>query len=164
MGSFTLSSKTIPNLELFHATIKTLVPDFQGFLVDEGVVTVLVSGVPDLTLISVIEAISPPNASTLSLVEDSVTNARHFGAQIIVEFAAKNVILGITADGMTGSVRKTCAEVIDCLLTGSLYDAINELRAIPTGSYDSKYITAARILIVINELETYLGVTLSTSI
>jgi len=48
--------------------------------------------------------------------------------------------------------------------SGSLYEMIVRLRAIPAESKDAKYITDARILACINKIETYLGLPLSTEV
>lgn len=95
-------------------------------------------------------------------VREIIRNARVFGNQIIEDFAVQNVILGITQDGLTGHVRQTCSQVIDCLVTGSLYDAINQIKAIPNEAKDPKYLSNARLTIFCNRIEAYLGVPLST--
>lgn len=90
-------------------------------------------------------------------VENAVGNAMGFGAKMLREFAAENILLGITQDGKTKSVRRAMSEVISALSTGSLYDAIDELRSIPEESKDLKYITNARLLDAVNKIEAYLG-------
>lgn len=101
-----------------------------------------------------------------SIQQETITaiikSARGFGTEIIVEFATENVMLGITQDGMTGTVRRHCSEVIDCLITGSLYDAINEIKAIPVENRDSKYLTPERLTKFCNKIEDYLGIPRST--
>ena len=90
--------------------------------------------------------------------------ARSFGQSLIDEFAAENILLGITASGLTNQVRKALGETTMCLLTGSLYDAIYEAKAIPQGSWDGTYISEARIISFVNRIETYLGVPLTTDL
>lgn len=87
-----------------------------------------------------------------------------FGNKLIRDITIENMALGITQDGMTGTVRKALAETLSALMTGSLYDAIDELRAIPEDKKDNKYISNARLLVAINKLETYLGKPLSSSL
>ena len=72
--------------------------------------------------------------------------------------------MGITADGMTGPVRKNMSEVINAIQTGSLYDAIAEVKAIQPSQKDAKYITDARLLQFINRIETHLNIPPSTSL
>lgn len=92
-----------------------------------------------------------------------IEDAMNFASKLMVQFTTENIIMGITQDGMTGHVRKTLSEVTMCLITGSLYDAIYEVKSIPAEKRDVKYLSDARLLIFINKIETYLGVTLSTS-
>ena len=97
-------------------------------------------------------------------VEDVVTSATKFGQGLIVSFAAENVLLGITQAGMTTQVRTVTADAVDALSTGSLRDAITAARAIPETSYDSTFVTAARLLAFINKIEDYLGLPRSTEL
>lgn len=94
-------------------------------------------------------------------VEGVIAKARAFGDQLINQFAAENVMLGITADNMTSTVRKNLSEVMSAIQSGSLRDAMAEVRAIPSGDKDVKYITDARLLQFINKIEAYLGDELS---
>lgn len=103
-------------------------------------------------------------ADAKAYVEGVIAKARSFGDQLINQFAAENVMLGITADEMTGTVRKNLSEVMSAIQSGSLRDAIDECRAIPSGDKDVKYITDARLLAFINKIETYLGETLSVTL
>ena len=73
-------------------------------------------------------------------------------------------MLGITQAGMTNTVRKRLGEVTNCLITGSLYDAMNEARLIPAEHKDSTFITNARLLSFINRIETFLGIALSETL
>ena len=60
MNSFILSEKEIPNLRLFHNAIKAQISEFNGFVVDDEIVTVLLNVEVTSQLISAIEAIEPP--------------------------------------------------------------------------------------------------------
>lgn len=102
--------------------------------------------------------------SIQEIVEGSITNAIKFGEKLLVTYAAENVMLGITQDGMTGTVIDRLGGVITCLQSGSLYDVIVRIKAIPPANYDPKYITAARLLTFINKVEDYLGLPRSTSL
>lgn len=103
-------------------------------------------------------------SSPQAVINKVVSSAMTKGQSIIQEFIAENLVLGITQAGKTKEVRQAMAEVTSCLMTGSLYDAIDELRLIPAEAKDSTFITDVRILSYINKIETYLGLELSTEI
>jgi hypothetical protein len=92
------------------------------------------------------------------------TAAIAFGQNMMAQFAGQNLQLGITAAGKTKFVRQTMQEVTNCLTTGSLIEAIAEIKAIPQASYDSTFITAARLLSACNQLEAACGLSLSSSL
>jgi hypothetical protein len=117
--------------------------------------------------------VSPTNCKLMSIigvwyavnvVEAAIANAVAFGMHLTIKFAADNVMLGVTQAGMTTTVRTVMAPAIQCLQTGSLYDAIAQCRAVPGGSKDATFITDARLLAFINLVEDYLGIVRSTSL
>lgn len=89
--------------------------------------------------------------------EFRLEDAINFGSKLMSEFTNENINMGVTQDGMTKAVRKALTEIIMCLITGSLYDAIDEVKHIPTDKKDGKYLTNARLTVFINKIETYLG-------
>lgn len=95
-----------------------------------------------------------------SLVESSI----QFGHKILTEFAAENIALGITSDNMTKTVRQRTNQVVEALQTGSLIDAIDEIRSIPEESKDPKFITNSRLLSFINKIEQHLEMPVSESL
>jgi hypothetical protein len=97
----------------------------------------------------------------LDKIKFAVERAILFGQSIIAEFAAENVLLGITEASMTNQVRKVTMQVTSALNTGALYDAIAECRAIPEEDKDDVFITNDRLLTFINKIEEYLGIPLS---
>lgn len=97
-------------------------------------------------------------------VRSAISRAMAFGNTLITEFAADNVMLGITVDGMTGAVLDKMASVAAAATTGSLYEAIARIKAIPEEDKDAKYITDARLLELCNKVETYLNIPLSESL
>lgn len=100
----------------------------------------------------------------VNAVEFAIANAVAFGQHLMIKFAADNVMLGITQAGMTATVRTVMAASIQCLQTGSLYDAIAQVKAIPAESKDATFITDARLLAFVNLVEDYLGILRSTSL
>jgi len=97
-------------------------------------------------------------------VERIIGNAQNFGLKLIKEVAAENILLGITQAGKTNFVRKATNEVMLALMSGSLYDAIYEIRQIPPEKKDEVFLTDARLLQYINKIEAYLGISLSTQL
>lgn len=165
MNRFILSSKIIPDIKKFHAKIKEEVSVFDGILREDNEYTIILTTPATQELIDQIESIFPPVAFTQQeQIQKIISDAISFGTQLISEFAAQNVIIGITQDNMTGVVRKNMREVIDALSTGSLYDAIYEARLISSDKKDLKYITDTRLLQFINKIETYLNIPLSSSL
>jgi hypothetical protein len=100
------------------------------------------------------EAIDAANAQTA--LKQAVQGAINFGNQLLVDFAAENIKLGITQDGMTKTVRQNMAEVMSAISTGSLYDAIEEIDAIPAEAKDDKYITDERLAVYKQRILDYL--------
>lgn len=97
-------------------------------------------------------------------IESIVSDATRFGQGLLVSFAAENVLMGITQEGKTGEVMDKLALVLPAVQAGSLYLAIERIRAIPSSEYDTKYVTAARLITFINKIETYLGMPLSNAL
>lgn len=93
----------------------------------------------------------------VTATEALVGKAMDKGAELIKKFAAENIRLGITQAGKTKVVRQAMAEATAALSTGSLYDAMDEMRAIPEDKKDATFITDERLLAAINEIEAYLG-------
>lgn len=97
-------------------------------------------------------------------ISRKLDDAMTFGSELMKEFTKENILMGITTDDMTGTVRKNMSEVIMALQTGSLYDAITETKAITADKKDGKYITDARLISFINKIETKLGLPLTESL
>lgn len=101
------------------------------------------------------------HADAVIATQKAVAAAMAFGQNLMTEFAAENVMLGITQDGKTGEVLDKMAPVMAALQSGSLYEAISRAQAIDPADYDEKYVTHARLWAFINKLEAYLGLPLS---
>lgn len=86
------------------------------------------------------------------------------GKALMEEFILENVKLGITQAGKTRDVRLALREVKDCLETGSLYDAMDEIRAIPEAAKDETFVSDARLLTFLNKIEAILALPLSTEL
>ena len=116
------------------------------------------------TLVSSLSSANSASMQIASIKTDILSPAISFGQELITTFAAENIGMGITQTGMTTPVRTVTADIVSALATGSLYDAITAAKAIPIESYDSTFVTAARLLLFVNEIETYLGIPLSTEL
>jgi hypothetical protein len=101
---------------------------------------------------------------TKAEVSAKVAAALAFGQNLMNQFATENLIMGIDADDMVDTVLDVMAPVQTALQGGSLTSVIKRIKAVPTSSYDSKYVTAARLLSYCNQVESYLGLPLSTSL
>lgn len=101
-------------------------------------------------------------ATTREVIDAIINDALIFGNNIIKDFIAENVMLGVTQRGLTNHVRKMLREVKDAIQSGSLYDAIVEIKNLNTSDFDSVIVTPARILVFRNKIETYLKMSLST--
>lgn len=106
------------------------------------------------------KALAAQNAQLDAVLDEAIA----FGMALQKEFTKQNMVLGITQDNMTGTVRKAMIEVLSALQTGSLYDAITEAKAIPAEAKDPKYITNARLLAFVNRIEEYLQIPLTQSL
>ena len=94
----------------------------------------------------------------------SAQTDRNFGDSLVTKFTAENRILGITGSGKSGAVLTVMGPIMSALDSGSLDVAVAIMKAIPSASKDSTFITNARILSYVNAIETHLGETLSTSL
>lgn len=161
MNSFVLSPKTIPNITTFHQAILNIVPEFLGFNVEDSQVTAEFSIEVTQALIDTVEAIVPPQESQVEIVQGIITNAMIFGQKLMVEFAAENVMMGITQAGKTKAIADYLANVIRYIQTGSLYEVINEINALELAGVPVEldpYISTARLDEFKAKVEAYLGV------
>lgn len=97
-------------------------------------------------------------ATTSDFVSAAILRAADFGNSLIVEYAVSNVLSGYTLEQVKDIIAKT-SKVQVALKSGSLYVALDELSNIET---DETVITAAKILLFKNKIESYLGLPLST--
>jgi hypothetical protein len=94
-------------------------------------------------------------------IKGVVLDAKGFGMKIENEFIVENVKLGITELGLTNHVRKALREVRDAISSGSLKDAITEIRNLNSNDFDAQILTPARLLSFRNKLEEWLEVPLA---
>lgn len=97
-------------------------------------------------------------------VTNIITSAIAFGNQIVINFAAENVLLGITQADKTKDVADYLANVLRYIQSGSLYEVINEISRLEAEGLPpelSPFITGPRLLSFKNNVEAYLGLPLS---
>jgi hypothetical protein len=113
---------------------------------------------PDNTPESVIQEVlatyAQPPASAATTISNIVLSARAFGTQLMSEFAAENVLMGLTEDQMD-----QCLDLLQPILiafgAGSLKIAIRRINTIVP---DGVVLTDARIKKYRNKIEDYLGI------
>lgn len=101
--------------------------------------------------------------SLKQIVKQKRAEAQDFGRLIYDQFIEENIALGITHLGLTSHIRKSCREISDAILSGSLYDAILEISLLDPQTLDEQIMTAARLLSFRNKIETFLQVPLATT-
>jgi hypothetical protein len=151
----------------YHNYHKVVCVKFVGFSFKEPLVTLMYEGdltEQEITQILAADANFVDSDPFQHILQNILLPARQFGQTIIDEFAAENVLLGITQAGKTGFVRKACREVTDALMTGSLYDALTEVRALPPEVKDPVFLSDTRLLSLMNRVEDYLKIPRSTSL
>lgn len=104
-----------------------------------------------------IKKVGTDDAIILAEKKAILVAARAFGDQLITDFGAENMVMGITQDGMTNHVRKVMSEITNALITGSLKDAIDEIDEIAEEDKDEKYITDARLQQFKTKILNFLG-------
>lgn len=95
--------------------------------------------------------------------DNIVIPARVWGQNLMDEFAAENVLLGITQMGLTDHVLLTTSFINQALKSGSLYSAINEIKKLNPEHFDQVILTPARLLVFRNKILTFLGKPLVSS-
>ena len=85
---------------------------------------------------------------------------KSFGQDLAADFAVENAALGITVQESQTLVT-TLSGVLSSLSNGFLETAIAESKGIDVEDYDGVYISETRLLLYVNRIEEYLGITAS---
>ena len=88
-----------------------------------------------------LSAVVPADVPMGLQVKRSIRAAMAFGGEVITDAATENVLLGVTQLGMTATVLRVLGPTNSALMTGSLYHAIDEIRAIPPEDKDAIFIS-----------------------
>lgn len=106
------------------------------------------------------------NPSTQQIVMGSIESAMSFGQQLTVQYAAQNVLAGITQAGKTQVVADYLQNVSYYMNAGSLYAAIDEMNTLIADTSDDKtavspYVTNNILYSYMNQIQTYLEIALT---
>jgi hypothetical protein len=94
-------------------------------------------------------------------IRELIERCIKFGNLIVIEFAADNVLLGITQASKTKLIADACQQAFYYLSTGSLYEARSAMLEIEITEEMAPYLTEQRRIEFINKIETFLGLELS---
>lgn len=103
-----------------------------------------------------------PIVPVAQVVANSISAAATFGNQLIFQFAANNVLTGITQAGKTIPVALYLQTLGYYLRSGSLYAAITEIQNLIADTSDAKaalspFITNAILYNYMNQIQVYLN-------
>lgn len=90
-----------------------------------------------------------------------VKYAADFGRDLVIKFAAENARDGIVQAGKVKVIADATQTIYYYLTTGALYEARSELISFTPTEEMSPFLTEARKLVLINALETFLGLPLT---
>lgn len=110
------------------------------------------------------EAVAYAQKAQMAVVKAQVERISKFSQELLNQFAAENIAMGITADNKTEEVLDIMLPVMSALQGGAPTVAIKRAKQIDPADYDAKYVTAARLLSYVNKIEAFLGLPLSNSL
>jgi hypothetical protein len=104
-------------------------------------------------------ALSHDPIDMAEIIKQTIGDAMNFGNNLILEFAAENVLLGITQAGKTKAVADYLADVTRYAQTGSLYEVLNEIHRLESLGLPQNlepFVTQARINLFKQKILDYL--------
>ena len=106
---------------------------------------------------------APPAYPSPQYFQNIVTSAINFGTALIVQAAGQNISSGITQAGKTLAVMNYTVQLVVCLNTGSLYEAINQINVMLADTSDEKnncapFITNDKLTNTKYQIQNYLGI------
>lgn len=90
----------------------------------------------------------------------TMQRAVEFGNNLMIEFAAENILLGITQAGKTKQVADYLQNVMRYIQSGSLYEVISEIDSLISAGIAPElapFVTEARLLAFRGKVTAYLG-------
>lgn len=109
------------------------------------------------------EEFSPPEAPTppSPTLDELIQKAQVFGDELMREFMAENIMLGITQAGKTIAVANYLHKLMHYISTGSLYAVLTEIETLKadTGKDNlSPFVTNDRLEAYAQKVRNYLGI------
>lgn len=89
--------------------------------------------------------------------QSRVGNAIRFGKKLGLDFAATCLLQGINKSPQLASVTAIMNPIKEVMDTGGLVQALQLLHALPLASYDETFITPAKVLAMVNDIEVFIG-------
>ncbi len=108
----------------------------------------------------------PPTPTPVQLVSNSIAEAMEFGQSLVIQFAAQNVLAGITQSGKTIAVATYLQPLGYLLNSGSLYAAISVINSIIADTSSTKanlspFVTNDILYSYMNQIQTWLNIALT---
>ena len=109
---------------------------------------------------------SVPTLTPQEIVQASIQRAIDFGAQLMLEFSAENVLKGITQAGQTVAVSNYLTNLLNYISSGSLVAAITELNILIADTSAVKaglapFITNSVLYTYLNKIQSFLNIPLT---
>lgn len=150
------------NKDLLLNEISEIIPSIRNISVFETNFVVIFEGDLNASQIEILsnKISSHKSMTTQQRLAKIIKEASEFGQNLILEFAAENMLMGITQAGKTKQVADYLTDVIRYVQTGSLYEVVNEIDRLKNSGIPenlSPYITEERMEIFKNRILGYLN-------
>lgn len=156
-------------LDRMHGHLKEVCSDYSGMVASEEELIVMLDYQNEADIIRIDDywesrteqEESQPTAQEIQEnIQVVISKAMDFGKQLMVEFSAQNVLMGITQAGKTKEVLTFLADIKNAMDTGSLYTAIDEIDELISNGLPVElqpFITEQRLLDFKNKILSYLS-------
>jgi hypothetical protein len=142
-------------------------PDFQALLypvegeieLNDYVILTPREGLKDLATKTDPPLVEPSVIDPLDVLRSHMA----FGQRVIENFIIGNLALGITAE-QSGPVIDSMSGIDSALRAGALELSMMRIKQLPAESKDSTFVTDARLLEGLNQIEEFLGLPLSETL
>jgi hypothetical protein len=101
--------------------------------------------------------------TTQELISASISAASSFGNKLATDFVVENVQMGITQAGKSGAMIDYLHELVHCILSGSLHQAVSVIDGYiadssPEKEYLQPFVSNERLIVYKHKIQDYLGV------